>query len=320
MATYTVKKGDTLSEIAVKHNTTVSKLVSLNDITDPDYIVVGQVLKLDDSGESGAVSKNYAANSKATIKYFGLQSDTDRTVYATWTWDKSHTENYKVMWKYDTGEGIWFVGNDGTSEYRQSIYTAPENAKRVCFTVKPISTKYKKKEKEYSYWTADWSTLVTYSFSSNPPSTPSVPTVSIDEYKLTASLDNLNVNADYIQFQIVKDDATVFATVISKIITNHASCTKTVSAGGRYKVRSSSCDCVKMKIHGIPDEAVLSTTSLVVVESSSWSDYSSSVSSVPAAPSGITTIKAKSETSVYLEWSASNTATSYDIECATKKE
>ena len=93
MATYTVKKGDTLSEIAVKHNTTVSKLVSLNDITDPDYIVVGQVLKLDDSGESGTVSKNYAANSKATIKYFGLQSDTDRTVYATWTWDKSHTEN-----------------------------------------------------------------------------------------------------------------------------------------------------------------------------------------------------------------------------------
>ena len=121
MATYTVKKGDTLSEIAVKYNTTVSKLVSLNDITDPDYIVVGQVLKLDDSGRSGTVSKNYAANSKATIKYFGLQSDTDRTVYATWTWDKSHTENYKVMWKYDTGEGIWFVGNDGTSEYSKSI-------------------------------------------------------------------------------------------------------------------------------------------------------------------------------------------------------
>ena len=321
MATYTVKKGDTLSEIAVKYNTTVNKLVSLNNITDPYYIVVGQVLKLDSSGGSGtSVSKNYAANSRATIKCFGLQSNTDRTIYATWTWDKAHTENYKVMWKYDTGNGVWFIGNDGTSEYKQSTYTAPENAKRVCFNVKPISAKYKKKEKEYSYWTADWSSSKIYSFSSNPPSTPSVPTVSIDEYKLTASLDNLNVNADYIQFQIVKDDATVFATVISKIVTNRASCTKTVSAGGRYKVRARSCDCVKMKTHWIPNEAVISTTSLVVVESSSWSDYSSSVSSVPAAPSGITTIKAKSETSVYLEWSSSKTATSYDIEFATKKE
>lgn len=316
MATYTVKKGDALSEIAVKHNTTVSKLVSLNDITDPDYIVVGQVLKLDDSGESGTVSKNYAANSKATIKYFGLQSDTDRTVYATWTWDKSHTENYKVMWKYDTGEGIWFVGNDGTSDYKQSTYTAPENAKRVNFQVRPISTKYTKNNKEYSYWTADWSTSVTYSFSSNPPSTPSVPTVSIDEYKLKANLDNLNVNADGIQFQIVKNDRTVFATVISKIFKNHASCTKIVSAGGRYKVRARSCDFAGKKITGRD----LITNSLVIVESSPWSDYSSSVSSVPAAPSGITTIKAKSETSVYLEWSASNTATSYDIEFATKKE
>lgn len=316
MATYTVKKGDALSEIAVKHNTTVSKLVSLNDITDPDYIVVGQVLKLDDSGESGTVTKNYAANSKATIKYFGLQSDTDRTVYATWTWGKSHTENYKVMWKYDTGEGIWFVGNDGTSDYKQSTYTAPENAKRVNFQVRPISTKYTKNNKEYSYWTADWSTSVTYSFSSNPPSTPSVPTVSIDEYKLKANLDNLNVNADGIQFQIVKNDRTVFATVISKIFKNHASCTKTVSAGGRYKVRARSCDFAGKKITGRD----LITNSLVIVESSPWSDYSSSVSSVPAAPSGITTIKAKSETSVYLEWSASNTATSYDIEFATKKE
>ena len=46
--TYTVKKGDTLSQIALDHNTTVSKLVSLNNIKDPNYIVVGQVIKLVD--------------------------------------------------------------------------------------------------------------------------------------------------------------------------------------------------------------------------------------------------------------------------------
>lgn len=44
--TYTVKKGDTLSEIAVAYGTTVDALVSLNGISNPDVINVGQVLKV----------------------------------------------------------------------------------------------------------------------------------------------------------------------------------------------------------------------------------------------------------------------------------
>lgn len=44
--TYTVVKGDTLSEIAQKYGTTVDTLVSLNGIKDPNLIITGQVLKL----------------------------------------------------------------------------------------------------------------------------------------------------------------------------------------------------------------------------------------------------------------------------------
>lgn len=44
--TYTVTKGDTLSFIAKKHNTTVKSLVSLNGIKDPDKIYIGQKLRL----------------------------------------------------------------------------------------------------------------------------------------------------------------------------------------------------------------------------------------------------------------------------------
>lgn len=44
--TYTVKSGDTLSAIALKFGTTVAKLCSLNNISNPDYIYVGQVLIL----------------------------------------------------------------------------------------------------------------------------------------------------------------------------------------------------------------------------------------------------------------------------------
>jgi LysM repeat protein len=45
-ATYTVKKGDTLSAIAKAHKTTVAKLVALNKLKDADEIAVGQKLKL----------------------------------------------------------------------------------------------------------------------------------------------------------------------------------------------------------------------------------------------------------------------------------
>lgn len=45
-ATYTVKKGDTLSAIAKKYNTTVSELAKLNNIKNVNIINVGQVLKL----------------------------------------------------------------------------------------------------------------------------------------------------------------------------------------------------------------------------------------------------------------------------------
>ena len=45
-ATCTVKRGDTLSKIAKKYNTTVAALVKLNNIKNANIINVGQVLKL----------------------------------------------------------------------------------------------------------------------------------------------------------------------------------------------------------------------------------------------------------------------------------
>lgn len=292
--TYTVKKGDTLSEIAVAYGTTVSNLVKLNDITDPDYIVVGQVLII--SGT--ATTTKTSTTSRAVIKAFGLQSDTDRTVYATWTWTKSNTENYQTIWYYDTGNGVWFIGNDSTTTDKQSIYTAPTNANRVKFKVKPISKKRTINKKEVAYWTASWSTEKIYDFDDNPPLTPPVPTVKVDKYTLTAELDNLNVNATSIQFQVVRNDTSVFKTGTAGIKTNSASFSCTVDAGSEYKVR---CRSYRDKKY------------------SDWSEYSNNVITMPSAPSGITKCEATSETSVYLEWPAVKTAKTYDVEYATEK-
>lgn len=46
MATYTVVKGDTLSKIAGRYNTTYQELARVNSIPNPDLILVGQVLKV----------------------------------------------------------------------------------------------------------------------------------------------------------------------------------------------------------------------------------------------------------------------------------
>jgi nucleoid-associated protein YgaU len=44
--TYTVKKGDNLTKIAKANNTTVAKLVELNEIKNANLISVGQILKV----------------------------------------------------------------------------------------------------------------------------------------------------------------------------------------------------------------------------------------------------------------------------------
>lgn len=295
--THTVVKGDTLSEIAVRYGTTVKKLVELNNIKDPDVIVVGQVLTI--SGTSSSTSNETSTTSRATIDVFGLQSNTDRTVYATWTWSKDDTENYETKWYYDTGDDVWFVGSDSTVKDKQSTYNAPSNATRVKFKVKPVAKKSSSNGTETSPWTASWSTEKTYSFSSNPPTKPSTPSVSIENYKLTASLDNLNVNGTEIQFQIVKDDSSVFNTGKATIKTNSATYACTVNAGSKYKVR---CRAVRGSLY------------------SDWSDYSNNISTIPSSPARISQCKATSETSVYLEWPTVNTATSYDIEYTTKKK
>ena len=224
--TYVVKKGDCLWSIAkakLGSGLKYKQIASLNNISEPYIIHTGQTLIISsDSGGSGQETTTSTAMTRPKIEFFSLQAGTDRGMFVAWTWSRSNTESYRVVWSYFSN-GLWFVGNDSTVTYdseienERSTYTAPTDATQVRVKIKPISKKRTVNKKETSYWTAEWSSYKTYSFSDNPPTAPSgPPTVELIDFKLTASSTSLNnVNGTHVEFQVVRDDSKVFASGIA---------------------------------------------------------------------------------------------------------
>ena len=318
--TYKVKKGDTLTAIAKKYGTTYQKLAAINNIDNPDLIYIGQVLKL-----TGTAAAKKANNSnKAFVNAFGLQSNSDNTLFATWKWDKDnktkdHFDHYYTQWQYNTGDGFWLEGsyNDNVT-HKYDTYSIPSNVTQVRFRIKPVAQKKKnKKGKEGDpYWKAEWSSWETYR---NPPELSGNLDVSVkkDEknnvYQLTADVTGIKYNAvnriDNIQFKIVKNDKSVSYTSPEKgsgmlkitypVAGNdgHASLTKNISRGTEYYV------CYRLK-----DRHVFSD----------WSAYSAPVYT-PPAKAGKITYKGLTKNSVSLTWSKVATATSYEIQYLSDK-
>jgi hypothetical protein len=298
--TYTVKKGDTLSQIAQKYDTTVDALKKLNNIANVNRIYVGQVLRINSEApdKSPKPSKKYAI-----IEHFGLQSNSDRTMFATWKWDKTNTKEYKTKWEYYTGDKTWFTGSDSTVTEKESVYSAPSNAKKVRFKVLPVAKTYKQNGKTVSYWSAEWSTVKTYTFGDPPPSKPSVPTVTVKGFTLKAEVDNLPSDLDEVQFYIIKDNDKVCKKIYAKIKSNYASCSCSISAGHLYKVKCRGVRCNKKG-----DQ----------VEWGDWTDHSANVHSVPS-DTKVLSFKARSSTSIYIDWKKVTNADKYEIQYATNK-
>lgn len=323
---HTVVAGDTLSEIAAKYKGDygytdtykyMNVLVSLNNIANPNMIVIGQVIKLTGTASGTSSSTTKSVNNNAPIiDAFGLISSDETKLYATWTWGKEHeTKEYKFEWDYRViGNNTWFIGNHGSNSVdsdnraasHQTTWDIPANAAYIRFRVKPIAETTKDSNKnEVPRWKANWSGYKSY-YNRPKTGTPSAPSIKIDKYKLTATIDDVDaeeLNATTIQFQVVKivnNKISVFNTGSSTIDKSfdYVSYSCNVGAGVEYKVR-----CRAYGNTGYSD----------------WSDFSETVGTIPATPQHITTCKANSETSVYLAWVAVTNAKSYDIEYTTKK-
>ena len=298
LITHTVVWGDTLWDLGIRYGVPYMEIARINNISNPNLIYVGQVLKIKDDG-GGTVKPDPIPPSTTyyvTIQAFGVQADTERKLFATWSFSRSNTKNYSVLWEYDTGDGVWFIGRDGTEEYQQTIYDAPSNAKKVRVKIKPNSETKTVNGTETNYWTGGWCTYKEYSFKDAPPKPdkPSTPSVEVDKYKLTATLTNLSEQSGKkVQFQIVVNDSTIFASGTVDIITSKAVYSKIIEAGNKYKVRA---------------------RTVIGKEYSEWTDYSNNYNSIPSPPNSITQCRGTSATSIFLAWTGVPSAENYDIE------
>ena len=299
--TYTVKKGDTLNSIAQKYNTTVSKLMRLNpSIKNANLINVGKVLVV--SGTAATVAKNKSSTPK--IIDWGVLSTNDHTLLAYWSWDKDHTDHYDLRWEYATGDHHWWRAYDGSDYTKTSNkyyhYTAPTGATKVRFCMRAVAKTHKVNGKPQPYFpNTSWTTWKEYVFPATAPDKPSAPSIKIEGYKLTATMENLDSDITEVDFVVTRDDETRQARGTSGVKLKHSEFTCTVSAGHEYKAR-----CRVKNKKGIWSE---------------WSDYSGNEGTMPKALSGFKSIRALSSTSVFLDWVGVSSADSYEIEYTTNK-
>lgn len=228
-------------------------------------------------------------------KYLELAFGTSQEV-------KSTLDHYEIRWQYDTWDSVWYNGSTATvsaDEGTQATYSPPENALGINVIITPVAKTYKVNDQDVPYWNGEPRSKYYY-FDLGMPDMPSVPTVTIDGVKLTASVENISdPQTDQIQFAIFDDNGKIDSATV-QVLSRRATYTTLVSPGGRYRVL-----CRSMNVIGSG------------ARYSEWTDLSEAVLAIPSAPEEITTIRGNSSTSVYLEWTAVDSAETYTIEYAT---
>jgi len=132
-STYTVKSGDNLSTIAASHGTTSAAIASLNGISNPNYIYVGQVLKLTGSSSTASYSStsSYTVKSGDNLSTIAAKYGTSTAslqalngisnpnyIYVGQTLKVSGTATYSAAKSYTvkSGDSLWLIASKlGTS-------------------------------------------------------------------------------------------------------------------------------------------------------------------------------------------------------------
>lgn len=291
-----VKKG---SLVSIKSGATWYNGTSI-----PSWVMNDQWYIVQVTGNRAVLGKNKSRTnniqSPIHTKYLSGGSSSSSSSSTTET-TVSNLKEYKVVWKYATGDGIGFNGSEGTETSRQSTYNPPENATKIMCYVTPVSKTYEKNNKEVSYWTGS-AVSKTLVIANTRPTTPGAPNVTLDKYKLTATIDNVeDSRTDQIEFWVGKPNGKKVTSGKVTVLLKRAVFTCDLDANSEYRV------CCR----------AINTTG-----GTSYSDWVYASGTYKTIPASVTNVKceADSKTSVKLTWDAMTTAKSYTVEYTTKKE
>lgn len=271
----------------------------------PSWVMNLQWIVLSVSGSRAVINKStdgkYSIMSPINVNNLTVVGTTSSGSGSGPSVSASTVKDYTVHWWYDTGDGVWFDSGESTVETTNATYSMPSNAVKVKVKVTPNAKTYKSGDKDVPYWTGTAATAQ-YITSNNPPDKLSAPTVTLDKYKLKATIENIeDAKCDQVEFEVVKD-TTKFKSSIVSVVTARATFSCDVTAGAAYRVRIRAINLIgKTKVYG------------------EWSPYSSEVKTIPKSVTNLVcTVTGK--TSVKLTWTGDSTATSYKVEYTTNKQ
>ncbi len=150
--TYTVKSGDTLSEIAETHNTTVEKLAEQNKITNLDFIHVGQVIELGDVTVKTVESSVEQTQSTTSSTSTATTSTYSSNLSAEYAAAKEWIAMKESSGSYDARNGIYIGRYQLTNTYLNGDYS-PENQERVADAY--VASRYGSWSVAKAFWLAN---------------------------------------------------------------------------------------------------------------------------------------------------------------------
>lgn len=149
-ASYTVKSGDTLSGIASQYNTTVNQIVSLNQLSNPNLIYVGQVLKLKNSQTTNSSSSSSSTAATTVGTYTVKAGDTLSAIASRYSTSSSTLASLNSLSNPNliyVGQVLKVSSNASTSSSTSSsanstVTTAASYTVKTGDTLSAIAAKY----------------------------------------------------------------------------------------------------------------------------------------------------------------------------------
>lgn len=227
-----------------------------------------------------------------------IQKGSKRTCVAAWDYpsdvEPDTVSGFSYEWQYSI-DNIWYDASSGEASITalNATYDAPDNAEEIRVRVKPNPVLDR-------YFIGGWSSYIVFRVPDDiTPEIPGVPSVEIvDIYNFKATVDTYDSKTSQIMFEVV-NESSIWRKDTIDVALNRAVFQFPVAAGHVYRVRAA----------GVNAEG----------EVGEWSNYSSDTASAPPPLESPPDIRATSDTSVEINWTAPSTGVvkSYKIEYST---